>query len=139
MRRYLLLLLIALLPLRAWAGDAMALAVVAAPGMAAAATPAPPCHGEQAAPSGHGAQMSPSSHGEQAAVAGTSVTAHTDDHGNDHSEHAACSCCDICHGSVLSGPVVSSSACAPMTGHPWPVGVRFASAVLPGQHKPPIS
>lgn len=137
MHRCLLLLLIVLLPLRAWAGDVMALAAVSSPAVAVAAvqTKLPPCHGDRSAAMDHGAgphAMAPLASGP---AANADHTSHTDGTGH----HTGCSSCDICHGSVLSSPLACSSAPPVQASRPACNGVRFASAVLPGQHKPPIA
>ncbi len=128
MRRTLLLLMIALLPLRAWAGDVMALTVSLSATAAVVQTGVPPCHGDSA------------SHTPSPSVDTTNVahhTAQTDSHSDN--TQASCTSCDICHVSALGGPAVCSSPPSPLVGFSAPTSARFASAVLPGQHKPPIA
>lgn len=125
MRVWLLALMIALLPLRGWVGDAMALA--AWPAAAASATEqVPPCHGDMAATMVHG---------QDAHAVGTAPLSHD----SDGSDHAGCNSCDICHGTVLGGHVAFAGALQAPSAQPAPAHSRFASAVLPGQHKPPIA
>lgn len=127
MRRTLLLLMIALLPLRAWAGDVMALTVSLSAAAAVVQTGVPPCHGDSAS-------HTPSS------VEATDVAHHTAQTDN-HSDHtnAGCTSCDICHVSALGGPVACSSPPSPLVGFSASTSARFSSAVLPGQQKPPIA
>lgn len=127
MRVWLLALMIALLPLRGWVGDAMALAAWPAAAAAASATEqVPPCHGDMATPMVHG-------QGSQA-VDSTPLS-----HGSDGSDHAGCNSCDICYGTVLGGHEALAGVLQAPSAQPAPAHSRFASAVLPGQHKPPIA
>ncbi len=128
MRRTLLLLMIALLPLRAWAGDVMALTVSLSAAAAVVQTGVPPCHGDSA------------SHTPSPSVEATDVALHTVQT-DSHSDHtnAGCTSCDICHVSALGGPVACSSPPSPLMGFSAPTSTRFTSAVLPGQQKPPIA
>ncbi len=127
MRVWLLALMIALLPLRGWVGDAMALAAwPAAVATASATESVPPCHGETATPMVH-------SPGAQAADSAALS------HGSDASDHAGCNSCDICHGAVLGGHVAFAGVLQAPSAQPAPTRARFASAVLPDQHKPPIA
>ncbi len=118
MRTLLFAVLIALLPLRAWMGDAMAvsmLPVQAAPAAAAQADAPPPCPDHATAASAdHGGS-----------------TADAADH-----RHAAC---DVCNGPVLAQTVHRDQAPALRHGLLEAPAERFASSVpLPGI-KPPIS
>jgi hypothetical protein len=125
MRVWLLALMIALLPLRGWVGDAMALAAWPA-AVASAPESAPPCHGEMAMPMVHH---------HDAHAADTAPLAHN----SDGSEHVGCNSCDICHGTVLGGHMAFAGMLQAPSAQPAPAHSRFASAVLPGQHKPPIA
>ena len=60
-------------------------------------------------------------------------------HSSDASDHAGCNSCDICHGTVLGGHVAFAGMLQSPSAQPAPAHSRFASAVLPGQHKPPIA
>lgn len=127
MRVWLLALMIALLPLRGWVGDAMALAAWPAAAAAASATEqVPPCHGDT---------TTTLVHGQDAHAVGTAPLSHD----SDGSDHAGCNSCDICHSTVLGGHVAFAGALQAPTARPAPAHSRFASAVLPGQHKPPIA
>ena len=126
MRVWLLALMIALLPLRGWVGGAMALTAwpaEEAPGLSVVA--ATPCHGEKDMASGDAHALStdlapgaPSGHG---------------------GDHAGCNSCDICHGTVLFDLATFAGDLRPPSAQPALAHSRFASAVLPGQHKPPIA
>ena len=124
MRRWLLILMVVLLPLRAWAGDAMALSMSSP--LAQAGFVAAPCHGGDAGPAS----------AESAAMSHQGAAAHAQ---ADEPAGNACSACDVCHGAatVLALP----------DGHA-PLGVqrqagflfeRFASADAQRAHKPPIA
>lgn len=115
MRRWFVVLLIVLLPWRAWAGDAMVLSMAGAP--------------EQV---------------QVAAVAGTATAPHCADHAvadpatpGEPSLHAAC---DICNGPLLATTSWSAAGPEPLPPSRLTAGVvRFASALPRLGHKPPIS
>jgi hypothetical protein len=114
MRRWLVIFLIVLLPWRAWAGDAMTLAMGAPAGI-----------------QGHcaehtlGAAMS---HGEHATAA---------DNDNQPSPHTAC---DICNGPAMTATTHPGVDTGPLPQARQTDGpVRFASALPRPGHKPPIS
>lgn len=116
MRRWFVILLIVLLPWRAWAADAMT--------MAAPATPAPAAHCAD-----HAMQ--------------TVTAVASSDHGSDHVSvdasvtHAAC---DICNGPVLAPSPTLPAVQAPLPQARQSTGpVRFASALLRAGRKPPIA
>lgn len=117
MRHWLLALMIALLPLRGWVGDAMAMSMWAP----AAPLGAPlPCHG--APTDGHHAVE-----GDAPAQPGESVSATT---------HTAC---DVCHGPAMAaGARAGEIRRMPQTRRA-PSQVRFASALAVGEIKPPIA
>lgn len=107
--------MIALLPVRGWMGDAMALAMLAPPAHAggqAQHTSAPPCPDHAASVPGD---------------AGDNPGSHTHAH------------CDICNGPAIAGRVADAQA------KPHPQGIRvsgserFASLDPPQVIKPPIS
>jgi len=136
MRRTLvLLLMVCLLPLRAWAGDAMALAHADAwHGAATAqATPAQPhahCHGTEAA---EAADTTHATHG------GSHGASHGSgpDNGHAHDHASACTGCDICHSQVAcdAAPVwLAALLPAPPLAHG---PLRFASAPPLPRFKPP--
>lgn len=115
MRRWFVLLLIVLLPWRAWAGDAMVLSMAASPEQAqvvavADAATAPHCADHAVA--------DPASPGETAL-------------------HAAC---DICNGPLLATTPWAAAGPEPLPPSRLTAGaVRFASALPHPGHKPPIS
>ena len=138
MRRALLLLIIALLPLRAWVGDAMALAEV--PGTAAlhgtaAASAMPPCHAHAASHDGAHATA------DAAHVATTTPgQPHAPNDAPDAADpHAGCSHCDICHSGVLCAARWPGAAMPAPRARPASVDTDFASAPLRGAFKPPIA
>ncbi|MDO9437615.1 hypothetical protein [Hydrogenophaga sp.] len=138
MRHLLLALMIALLPLRGWMGDAMAVAMVTAPAHAAMANAAPcPDHAAMPAPSAptaaNAANAVEASH---TGMAHGQDAAHSDDSAADGHTHKSC---EVCNGPAmaLTTPVVPLPAATHgMLAFP---AERFASAE-PQQHiKPPIS
>ncbi|WP_066272436.1 DUF2946 family protein [Hydrogenophaga palleronii] len=125
MRHLLLALMIVLLPVRGWMGDAMAVAMLAAPAhssMNTAASSAPPCP-EHAMAS-------------EAPATSAHANADGDDSAMNHHVHKSC---EVCNGPAmaLSTPVVP--ALAPRHGLLAPPAERFASSEPQRGHKPPIS
>jgi hypothetical protein len=144
MRRFFVLLLVCLLPLRAWAGDAMAMQMAQSGGMAQhASAPAPAvnaaahgdCHGE-------GSQAQPDAHA-PADATNTSV----DPAGNELPSAGAseatpdcgkCIACDLCH---ATGVPTSAAVVANLVTHSQQLTVKsisFDSADALTQLKPPI-
>lgn len=110
MRHWLLILLIALLPLRAWAGDAMVVAMPSAPGTAAHCADHP----------------SP-----------TDVSDLTSTADGDQQTHDLC---DVCNGPAMTaGPHPGPDAAPLPQALLAPERSDFASAVLQRGHKPPIA
>ncbi|MET3493062.1 DUF2946 family protein [Variovorax boronicumulans] len=130
MRTLLLALMIALLPIRGWLGDAMAVEMVRHSMPAASASVAADAHCHEAM---------------DAADHGTDTMAHHDDgsssndHGADHQDCGTCTACQVCHTVALGGtPLVDIAHSAPQAP-PAARAARFASAEpVPGL-KPPIS
>lgn len=130
MRHWLLILMIALLPLRGWASDAMALSMWATP--ASPHQTAAPCHGAPAesvslqtvASGGH-------AHGAQA-------MAHSGGDA-DGTVHNGCTACDICNVSAISPVTHLHRAATPLHTHRVSAGEDFASAVPQRGSKPPIA
>lgn len=123
MRHWLLALMIALLPLRGWVGDAMALSLLM-PTSTTQATAAPPCHGhEEVAPSLTMADAS--------ALASEQAAAPDGPH-----SHSACS---VCHAPALTP--LALSAASPQAAPPGaaPTSVRFSSTEPRRDAKPPIA
>jgi len=137
MRTLLLALMIALLPIRGWLGDAMAVEMVrhSLPDATAVA--------EEASPASMAAQAH-CHEAMEAADSGMDTMAHHDDgdsagHGTDHQGCGTCTACQVCHTVVLGGTplidIVHGAPQAPPAAH----AARFASAEpVPGL-KPPIS
>lgn len=110
MRHWLLILLIALLPLRAWAGDAMAVTVPSAPGATAhcADHPAP-----------------------------TDISGLTDAADDDQQTHDLC---DVCNGPAMTAGTHPSPAAAPLPQTlAVAERTHFISALPQRGHKPPIA
>lgn len=115
MRRWFVVLLIVLLPWRAWAGDAMVLSMAAAP--------------EQV---------------QTAVVSGTATTPHCADHAAADpatpGQPALHAVCDICNGPLLATTPWAATGPEPLPPSRLTAGaVRFASALPHPGHKPPIS
>lgn len=139
MRHLLLALMIALLPLRAWAGDAMAISMLGHPAamtMAAASADEHancPDHALQPAPSlttGHVVNHWPHSPGEHAVEAAHAGEA------QDHHQHSAC---DVCNGPALGADLPSAAAAAQVHAVLTLTAVRFVSFAPQQGIKPPIS
>jgi hypothetical protein len=130
MRHWLLILMIALLPLRSWAGDAMALSMWATPDAPQATAP---CH-TAAAPMASVPMEGDSHH---ASAAGAMAHEATD---SGHSpQHATCNACDVCNGPAMTLAAHSASPTAPVHDHVAPASERFASALPQRGSKPPIA
>lgn len=146
MRTLLLALMIALLPIRGWLGDAMALEMVrhslhaspaassqAATAATAASTVADAhCHeAMEAATAGDGMDTTMAHH---AGTQGDSTS-----HGTDHQGCGTCTACQVCHTVALGGmpmaDIVHGAPQAPPPAH----AARFASAEAALGLKPPIS
>lgn len=118
MRRWFVVLLIVLLPWRAWAGDAMVLSMAASPEQAQVAAVAAVADAATAPHCADHAVADPASPGETAL-------------------HAAC---DICNGPLLVTTPWAAAGPAPLPPSRLTAGaVRFASAQPHPGHKPPIS
>lgn len=128
MRHLLLALMIALLPIRGWMGDAMALSMLVAPAQTvhhhAAASGA-----DHAMPAGH----AQSGHG----------ATEMSDHGtglqqDDSGEHTHKSC-EVCNGPAMALSVPAVPALSPQHGLLTPPAERFVSSEPHQGIKPPIS
>jgi hypothetical protein len=115
MRICLLVLMMVLLPLRAWAGDSMALSVLDSPAGVHCA--------EHTGPG-----VMPTEHG--AGAVADPLHASAPDGGH--------LCCDICNGPVLTTPPCSTGAIALPALPSAEPRVAFASTVPRRDHKPPI-
>lgn len=137
MRTLLLALMIALLPIRGWLGDAMAVEMVRH------SLPAASVVAEEASP----ASVAADAHcheAMEAADSGMDAMAHHDDgnssdHGTDHQGCGTCTACQVCHTVALGGmPFVDIAHSAPQAP-PAARAARFASAEPVLGLKPPIS
>jgi len=118
MRHLLLALLIALLPIRSWMGDAMAVAMLAAPAHA--------MH--------HTASDTDHAMGSEHAMAGDH---HADmqDSGSEHTHKS----CEVCNGPAMALSIPAVPTLAPLHGVLVPPAERFASSEPHRGIKPPIS
>jgi hypothetical protein len=134
MRRLLLALLIALLPLRGWVADAMALP---APALHALISIAEKDHSAPGSgPSGAERSAGTVAHGgchDQNRVSSGS------DDGDDSGSVAGCSTCTLCHSAVIAPRLTPGlSPGQPPAARPA-LAARFASAAPAPGFKPPIS
>lgn len=137
MRTLLLALMIALLPIRGWLGDAMAVEMVrhslpaaslVAEASAASVAADAHCHEAMAMEADSGMDT-------MAHHAGS----HDDNGGADHQGCGTCTACQVCHTVALGGmPVVDTVHSAPQAP-PAARAARFASAEPAPGLKPPIS
>jgi hypothetical protein len=127
MRRWFILLMIALLPIRGWVGDAMAADMLTqrlhtlAPVQAATTQPADAhadCHGKTVA------------HNPAQPVAGNAP---------DIADCGSCASCQVCHSLVLAAASGTASAVSAPHAAPPVRGTHFASAEPTRGFKPPIS
>ncbi|MDP2418019.1 MAG: hypothetical protein U1D25_03160 [Hydrogenophaga sp.] len=137
MRHLLLALMIALLPLRAWAGDAMAISMLGHPAATAAAAGFAaehancPDHAAQSPPgsiTGHAVDHSTHATGKHVAEASHA--------GQDHHQHNAC---DVCNGPVLGTAQPGAATPAQLHAVLALSAERFASFAPQQGVKPPIS
>jgi hypothetical protein len=127
MRQWLLILMIALLPLRGWAGDAMTVSMWAEP-----VTPqvTAPCHGGSA-DMGAVAEVGNGHHAAGAMAHGGES--------DQSASHTTCTACDICNGPAMAMDAPTVRTAAPVHDHVAPASVRFASAEPQLGSKPPIA
>lgn len=123
MRHLLLALLIALLPIRSWMGDAMAVAMLAAP-----------AHTMDQAASGTGHAMG-TDHvmGSDHAMAGDTTS--MQDSGSEHTHKS----CEVCNGPAMALSIPAVPTLVPVHGMLVPPAERFASSEPHRGIKPPIS
>jgi hypothetical protein len=143
MRAVLIAFLIALLPVRAWLGDAMALAMAVAPAHGTAQLVAHPDHMAQTAAPCHGnAHSDHNDHSADMTAAAASAHAHahaadgTDPGGHDQHCHTLC---DLCNGPAMAAtlPLLTTGADAPRLIPP--AHERFASQSARRDVRPPIA
>lgn len=116
MRHCLLALLIALLPLRSWMGDAMAVAMLAAPAHAMD-------------------HVSSTGHDMDSGHAMTGDHANMQDSGGEHTHKS----CEVCNGPAMALAIPAVPTLAPLHGMLVPPAERFASSEPQRGTKPPIS
>jgi hypothetical protein len=145
MRHVLLALLIALLPLRGWVGDAMAVSLVAHPAVHAATHTLAPSETVADHCAEHPGHTGHTAHADQASPAQPFADAHhTSDAGtsphpaDQHPSHQH-KACDVCNGPAMALSGVEAVALPLPHGVLATASVRFASTVLPQGIKPPIS
>lgn len=153
MRTLLLALMIALLPIRGWLGDAMAVEMakhslpVAASAAASMATAAADAHCHEAMQAGDhsGMDMQTSADTDDVPAPFAHATHDTHDRhdnegaGADHQGCGTCTSCQVCHTVALGGmPLVDTVHSAPQAP-PAAHASRFASAEPAQGLKPPIS
>ncbi|MCZ4312935.1 hypothetical protein O4H66_05915 [Comamonadaceae bacterium G21597-S1] len=135
MRRFFFILMIALLPLRGWVGDAMAMQMALPGGMAHASAPET-ATGATHAHAHHGAAADHQRH----AAASGDCTDHADGDATVSDAHCqTCTVCQTCHTVAITVPLVGTEATEPMTAAPLTAQSRFASADRAPGLKPPIS
>lgn len=121
--------MIALLPLRGWAGSAMALPMQPSQAPSHAAVP---CHGDVAA--------LPSTTAVMGSHHGASVNLADDGSGEDGSLlHNTCTACDVCNGPALAQTLNTVRPAGPVIALLSPRIERFVSALAQRSHKPPIA
>lgn len=151
MRHLILALMIALLPIRSWMGDAMAVAMLAAPtqhttAVAQAGTGASPAHASHGAHADHADQADHASHANAHAQPATADVAMAHDA---HSAHDAAPAsttgdhthksCEVCNGPAMPFALGTVPSPMPAPGMVVPPAERFASAEPQQGIKPPIS
>jgi hypothetical protein len=140
MRRFFLILLIALLPIRGFAGGVMAVemstqtlnAINMVAGYAYPSVDSGLFDGKTLE------QASPECPGHSEAASGVAAHSHdTQDTPNDHCKN--CSVCQICNSLAIAGSVAIPAGLLPAQSPKPAIGVSFASAALASGLKPPIS
>jgi hypothetical protein len=139
MRTLLLALMIALLPIRGWLGDAMAVEMVRHSLPAASLVSQAPSSGAMAAQAHcHEAMGADGSMDAMADHAGSHDSS-SNDNGADHQGCGTCTACQVCHTVALGGmPLIDTVHSAPQAP-PAAHATRFASAEPAPGLKPPIS
>jgi hypothetical protein len=123
MRHLLLALLIALLPIRSWMGDAMAVAMLAAP-----------AHVMEQAASGTDHTMG-ADHAMGTEHVMTGDTTGMQDSGSEHTHKS----CEVCNVPAMALAIPAAPTLAPQHGVLVPPAERFASSEPHRGTKPPIS
>ncbi|WP_212745098.1 hypothetical protein [Hydrogenophaga sp. 2FB] len=126
MRHWILALMIALLPIRSWMGDAMAVAMLPTPahGMAHVANAEPSPHADHAQ---HEAMAEP----QQGDMHDNAMPSG----GGEHTHKS----CEVCNGPAMPFAVPALPSLMPTPGRLTPSAERFASAEPHQGIKPPIS
>lgn len=135
MRHILLALLIALLPLRGWVGDAMAITLVSPAAAQQLVAELPDCMEHSAAL--HAAiHAPPTDHSDRHVHNDGTIPHHAA--GADEPSHAHGSC-EVCNGPAMALGWPTGAALPQPPALVIALSVRFASTVLPQGVKPPIS
>ncbi len=141
MRTLLIILMMALAPLRGWAGDVMAISMATAPALAGAhagAGPSPVATNgfarDDAAVSGHAGCLG---HGAIEVAVAPHPGASQDDVASTHCP--TCSVCQVCSSPGLAIAVNLADVVRVAHAVPLSSGTRFTSAERAGGFKPPIS
>jgi hypothetical protein len=141
MRTLLLALMIALLPIRGWLGDAMAVEMVrhSLPAAALLVSQQASSSGAMAAEAHCHEAMGADSSMDAMAHAAGSHDSSSNDNDADHQGCGTCTACQVCHTVALGGmPLIDTVHSAPQAP-PAAHAARFASAEPAPGLKPPIS
>lgn len=134
MRRVLYVVLILLLPLRAWVGDAMATQMAVPAPVSLETSAGPSYHGDQAASPAHG-------HLQSAAVQSTAgdCAGHAQADQGDMAHCATCAMCQTCHTLAVLHPDAVPDAGLAIAALPQRAVHRFTSADRAPALKPPVA
>ena len=135
MRRLAFVLLILLLPLRGWSGDAMAIQMVLQQGMAHAASGEP----MQSAEHHDATAQAEHRHAAQAEDAGDCTDLQSTDSAARDSHCQTCTMCQACHSLAITMPASALPGAEPLNAVPSLAAQHFASADRAPGLKPPIS
>ena len=142
MRRWILLIMIALLPMRGWVGDAMAT------DMASSSRPVVAEHHKTATKivAGHAHSAGAADHIDHASASQAGMAAGTDCFGHGGIDEASagahcntCTVCQVCHTVALSPPFIGHPPVLNPIAPPHSPVAMFASADPASGQKPPIS
>ncbi len=139
MRRWLLVLMIALLPVRGWVGDAMASEMAGAQlnAINSIVAHADSTRATAGFATQSGAESHADCHGQAALAAAPDDAAQPLEHSTQ--DCGSCTACQVCHTVALAAPDASATPVQRHHGTPPAAGQPFASAVLARGFKPPIS
>jgi hypothetical protein len=132
MRRWLLVLMIVLLPVRTWAGDVMALSMGMGMAPAAAGVVVAPCHGSLAAADSVDRAANHDHRAGPMSVADLDPEA-------DGPLNDTCAACDVCNGPAMVVAMADVHAASCARPHVLRLVERFVSAEPQRAKKPPIA